>query len=61
MGAQLARHPRRAAAPELVAEVHARSGGNPFFAEELLAARLEAGRRVLPASLTEPCSLRLGA
>jgi len=59
VGAQLGAILGESPAPELVAEVHARSGGNPFFAEELLVARLEAGRRVLPASLTDALLVRL--
>ena len=37
----------------LVASIHARSNGNPFFAEELLAAAGDDGRSMLPATLRD--------
>ncbi len=48
------------AAPELVARLHARSEGNAFFAEELLAAS-DAATGPLPSSLRDVLSLRLEA
>jgi DNA-binding CsgD family transcriptional regulator len=47
-----------AAEPEVVARLHARCEGNPFFAEELLAATAGAAGP-LPASLRDVLSLRL--
>jgi DNA-binding CsgD family transcriptional regulator len=38
-------------APQLLTSVLARSDGNPFFAEELLAAELDGGSMMLPATL----------
>lgn len=47
--------------PTLVAEIHARSDGNPFFAEELLAAGREGGDAALPETLREVLLARLAA
>ena len=57
------RHPRRAAAGRsIVDEVHARCGGNPLFAEELLSARLERdGRRSCPRASPTRCACGCGA
>ena len=49
-----------AAAPDLVARLHARSEGNAFFAEELLAAS-DAAAGPLPSSLRDVLNLRLEA
>jgi DNA-binding CsgD family transcriptional regulator/tetratricopeptide (TPR) repeat protein len=46
--------------PGLVDEVFARSGGNPFFAEELLAAAADGSGAGLPARLREVLLLRVG-
>jgi len=40
------------APPDLAAQIHERSGGNPYFVEELLAAYL-AGPQELPASVRD--------
>jgi DNA-binding CsgD family transcriptional regulator len=48
------------AEPDLVARLHERSEGNPFFAEELVAASAE-GDGPLPASLRDVLTLRLEA
>jgi DNA-binding CsgD family transcriptional regulator/tetratricopeptide (TPR) repeat protein len=44
---------------ELVEEMFRRSGGNPFFAEELLAARVAGEREELPRSLRDALLLRV--
>ena len=49
-----------AAAPDLVARLHARSEGNAFFAEELLAAS-DAAAGPLPSNLRDVLNLRLEA
>jgi ATP/maltotriose-dependent transcriptional regulator MalT len=49
-----------APAPELVEEVFARSQGNPFFAEELVAAAADGTGTGLPARLREVLLLRVG-
>ena len=46
--------------PELVDEIWQRSEGNPFFAEELLAAAREGDERGLPPTLHDILSARLG-
>ena len=46
--------------PGLVDKVFARSGGNPFFAEELLAAAADGKETGLPARLREVLLLRVG-
>ncbi len=43
--------------PRLVAGIHARSGGNPYFAEELLA--LDAGDGPLPVTMREALLARI--
>jgi DNA-binding CsgD family transcriptional regulator/tetratricopeptide (TPR) repeat protein len=45
----------------LVDEVFARSGGNPFFAEELLATPTDGDRKALPESLRDALLLRVEA
>ena len=44
----------------LVGELHARSGGNPFFLEELYAARADAASGAVPKSLADAVLLRVG-
>jgi DNA-binding NarL/FixJ family response regulator/tetratricopeptide (TPR) repeat protein len=45
--------------PALIASIHARSGGNAFFAEELLAAAGEDGQTELPATLRDVLIARI--
>jgi DNA-binding CsgD family transcriptional regulator/tetratricopeptide (TPR) repeat protein len=45
--------------PALAEEILARSGGNPFYAEELLAARLEPRAAALPATLADALLARV--
>ena len=46
---------------EVVASIHRRSDGNPFFAEELLAAGSAGGSATLPSSLRELLTVRMNA
>ncbi len=61
VAAQLAAILGRPSEPDVQAQIQARAGGNPLFAEELLAARLEGRGRTLPSSLSEALLLRFGA
>jgi len=45
--------------PHLVESIHARSGGNPFFAEELLMAAGDDGRTELPVTLRDALLARI--